>query len=300
MDLPEDGKLDDTDVTYFVAQLERAPDTGREHWQGYVEFSCKKRLHSVQAFIGDEKAHCELRRGTSQQAADYCKKAESRVPGMVPVELGKLSAPVVNQMAAVTDAIREGASYVDICRDHPSAILRYSRGVQSLIGARDQFQEHSFRKIRVFEITGAAGSGKTRLAMQHSAKHHARTTYVKQWTRGQTSWWDGAEHATLLILDDFMGDAPLDEFLTLLGGYGHNNLRQTKGGHIRLSKLREVIITSNLRHDLWYPNASAEHQAAIARRIDSILCDEDDSITQVKREYGDLYEEEPPEPIVIE
>jgi len=290
LDLPSQSPLTN-DVTYIVVQREKAPDTGREHWQGYIEFSCKKRMASVQAVIGDDTAHCELRRGTAEQAAGYCKKLESRAPGSVPIELGVISKPVANQMVAVADAIREGASYEDICNEYPSAILRYGRGVLALIGQRDAKVEHTYRKLRVFELIGAAGTGKTRLAFEHANKHHARSTYVKQWTKGTTSWWDGAEDATCVILDDFCGDAPLDEFLTLLGGYGHNALRQTKGGHIRLKKLREVIITSNVPHWEWYPNARREHQEAIARRIDSTLTDEDDALGMVKREHGDLYEE---------
>lgn len=48
-------------------------ETGTYHLQGFVVFDSRKRLRTVKEIIG-HRAHCEVARGTSVQAADYAKK----------------------------------------------------------------------------------------------------------------------------------------------------------------------------------------------------------------------------------
>lgn len=74
----------DTAVARCVVQLEQAPGTGMLHLQGYVEFQNARRLSTVRYWVaayGMQGAHLEPRKGTPQQAWDYCKKDESRVAG---------------------------------------------------------------------------------------------------------------------------------------------------------------------------------------------------------------------------
>lgn len=52
---------------------EIAPQTGTPHLQGYIEFKTPRRFATVKRILGSD-AHIEKRRGTKQQAIDYCKK----------------------------------------------------------------------------------------------------------------------------------------------------------------------------------------------------------------------------------
>ncbi len=73
---------------YLVCQVEKAPDTDREHVQGYIMMINASRRSTVQTLIGDEGAHFEERRGTIEEAAAYCQKEDTRYIG--PITLGSM------------------------------------------------------------------------------------------------------------------------------------------------------------------------------------------------------------------
>jgi len=50
----------------------------------------KKSLAQLKKLPGLERAHLEVRRGTAQQAREYCIKSEGRVDQMRPVEWGEM------------------------------------------------------------------------------------------------------------------------------------------------------------------------------------------------------------------
>lgn len=97
---------------YMVYQTEIAPDTGRVHIQGYIEFLRSIRFAQVKQLLGGH-AHLEGRRGTRQQARDYCMKADTRMPGTEPTELGQWVDKQGNRTDLTTakKKIRELATY---------------------------------------------------------------------------------------------------------------------------------------------------------------------------------------------
>lgn len=72
-------KPDLSKIQYMVYQKEKCPETGREHYQGYVEFPDKHKLGGVKDIFNDRTLHLEGRRGTQKQAIDYCQKEKSRL-----------------------------------------------------------------------------------------------------------------------------------------------------------------------------------------------------------------------------
>lgn len=57
---------------YIVYQIELCPETGREHLQGFVQWTDKQRLTALKKF--HRTAHWEKRLGTPYEAEHYCKK----------------------------------------------------------------------------------------------------------------------------------------------------------------------------------------------------------------------------------
>lgn len=79
-------------VKYAILQEEKCPKTGKCHIQGYLEFDQAIRPGKVKKLLG-KTTHVEKRRGSQQQAIDYCKKAETAMGWKfeygVPVRQGK-------------------------------------------------------------------------------------------------------------------------------------------------------------------------------------------------------------------
>lgn len=73
---------------YGVFQLESAPTTGKLHLQFYMEFKKPVSLKAAQSAIGDFKheSHLEVRKGSRDQARDYCMKKDTQAAG--PWEIG--------------------------------------------------------------------------------------------------------------------------------------------------------------------------------------------------------------------
>lgn len=82
------GLFNDMGGKYGVFQLESAPTTNQLHLQFYVEFKKPVSLKAAQTAIGDfqHKAHMEVRKGSRDQARDYCMKKDTQVAG--PWEIG--------------------------------------------------------------------------------------------------------------------------------------------------------------------------------------------------------------------
>lgn len=77
--------LDQHECTYIIIGKEIG-ESGTRHYQGYIEFSSRRRLTQVKRVPGLSRAHFEVRRGNARQAADYCLK-----DGDLLVEAGAIS-----------------------------------------------------------------------------------------------------------------------------------------------------------------------------------------------------------------
>lgn len=63
-------------VVYHCFQLERAPDTGTLHLQGFIAFATRVLFQTAKKRISD-RAHIAIARGTPAQNTKYCTKVFS-------------------------------------------------------------------------------------------------------------------------------------------------------------------------------------------------------------------------------
>jgi len=132
---PEEGCMEEALipawVKYCVWQIERG-ESGTRHVQGYAELASKKTLSALKAWLPT--AHFERRRGTAEQARDYCMKEDSREEGpfehgvYVPSQQGQR-----NDLEQVRDAIMSGASKRQIYLEYPGVAARHPRYIDTVI-----------------------------------------------------------------------------------------------------------------------------------------------------------------------
>ena len=240
-------------VRYAIWQLERG-ESGTPHLQGYIEFSKTMSFTAIKKVVG-KAAHVEARRGTRDQARDYCRKEESRVEG--PWEFGTWISGSGHRtdIETVLDALKEGKNEEQILDEHPIEWARNYKVIERyrMIKAPKRTFKSAFH-VHV----GDSGTGKTR-AVQELAP-------AGYWKRpGQ--WYDGYDGVQDLILDEIdKQEIPLGDLLRIIDRYPM--LLPVKGGHVGCCP-SAVYATSNVPVEEWYPNIRKAEREALIRRIDS-------------------------------
>lgn len=237
-DTNKELSFDEKNVRYIIYGRERCPTTNKEHYQGFAIFNRTCRIPKAKSWIGGGNGtHCEPRRGTRDQARDYCRKDGDFIEwglfeGITKENLFKQPIPYIKE-------------------NYPEFYCRYHKGLEKL--AVDKGPK--WRDLDVTVLWGPTGTGKTRQVMEKDNVYKIDPPY---------KWWDGYEGEDILLIDDYKKGA-IDRglLLNLLDGY---RLRlETKGGHT-WALWTQVYITTNFDPSKW--------DDATRRRINSVcLCD---------------------------
>lgn len=116
-------------VRYSIFQLEEG-ENGTPHYQGYVEYNKPVNVRFFNNHLCAT-AHTEKRKGTRDQAREYCRKEDTRKEG--PWETGVWVAGGAgkrNDLAGIITACKTG-SLKRVAEEHPEGILRYSKVLPS-------------------------------------------------------------------------------------------------------------------------------------------------------------------------
>lgn len=169
------------DAVYCIFGNEKCPTTGRWHKQGYVVFESNKRLTALKKL--DSSAHFEPKRGTVQQAIDYCKKDGDYYEfGTPPVE-ERSNANVYGECIKLA---RSG-DLRTIADEYPGQYLRYKRTFEELV----EFDCTSLDEPRGYWIMGQPGTGKDSNVMK-----------LKPFVKSHNKWWDGYNGEDYVLLSD--------------------------------------------------------------------------------------------------
>lgn len=129
-------RCDNVECKYIVYGKE-VGENGTPHLQGFVIFRTNKRLNAVKALLSD-RGHYDTARGTSSQAADYCKKDGDFVErGNCPAGRGTRT-DLEELTQWIDDFIVEHGrppSRRDIAANQPIAFIKY-RNIEELANLR--------------------------------------------------------------------------------------------------------------------------------------------------------------------
>jgi len=199
---------------YVVWQLESG-EHGVQHLQGYVEFRVRKRLVTVRSLELGIRMHWEQRQGTRSEAREYCMKEDTRISG--PWELGEWIEPLQGKrsdLILVSELIKEGATLKRVADEHPTAIIRYSKGIREL---RQMLLSPRTTPPVVVLLLGPPGCGKTRMVVDEVEPEDLWSNCI-----GAGTWFDGYDGQSDVLLDDFGGKMShwrLDDFLRIIDRY---------------------------------------------------------------------------------
>ena len=225
-------------------------------------------------------AHIDKTYGSAKENRDYIRKegkwaetdkAETKVPdtflewGDMPTKKEE-KAP---QMYKLIQEVRKGISTANIIEGSPNLAFRV-RDIDTLRQTllSDRYASEN-RKIEVWYIFGASGTGKTRgIYERHDAKDICRITNYRN---GRGISFDGYTGQDVLVFEEFHSQIPIEDMLNYIDIYP---LSLPARYSDRVACYTRVYITSNLPLEKQYRNVqwdSLETWRAFIRRIHKVL-----------------------------
>ena len=232
----EFNNLQKVDCQYIIYGQETATTTATKHLQGYVHYKNAVSPGHVKATIGT-RAHIEVRRGSIQEAVDYCKKEGSWF------QRGTLRIPDENRWTDIIKLAEQGKMDV-IKEEYPAQYLRYKANLESLqcpdVKPLDSIEG-------AFEWWyGKTGTGKSR---------KLQADYPDAYDKAINKWWDGYKYEDVVFIEE--ADPKKCEHM---GHFfkrwaDHNPFGcEIKNGHLTKVRPKKIIVTSNYTIKECFPN----------------------------------------------
>lgn len=235
---------------------------GTPHLQGFAVMRLRERLAGMKRILGTPRMHLEKARGTSRQAADYCKKEDNfEEIGDPPAGASAIAEEkqgMQMRLQAAKDDIDAGADLMNIWQDHFFVMCKFGKSIKEYLAMVEKRIPR--KKPRVELLWGAPGTGKTRYVHFFANLHYDGDI----WSYGGSGWFDGYHGQKVALFDDFYGDIPLGLFLKVLDRYPVQV--PVKGGFVNWTP-EWIFITSNSYVFSWYDKMSDFQSGALIRRI---------------------------------
>lgn len=231
-------------VRYSIAGFEKCPNTGHYHWQGYTELfsTAKKRLAGMKKYFQDDRVHFSIRRGTRDEARNYCKKENDFDEFGIWIS----GSGARSDLSSVTDMIKEGKCMREVAVEAPETYVRYSRGLEklSLLLNPPEYRDD----VKCYCIYGPSGAGKSTAFKKVEArlKNEGHRVFHRS---HEGNWYDGYDGQDIIFYDDFDDDIPFKLLLKYTSGCP--TVFSQKGAFVP-SKVTQFWFTSNVHPRFWY------------------------------------------------
>lgn len=246
---------------YLIFQYEMGDQELTMHIQGYFVLIRKMRLTALKKLL--PKAHLEIRKGSHEQARDYCLKSRTKQDG--PYEFGSEEGIARKKgqrsdLIEIKQKIDQGASSEVIWDEHFATSVRYHKSFESY---RDLKSKHRVfkdgEKPKIVIYWGESGSGKTSRVEREYPGAYWLTKPSQSTT---TVWWERYSGEEVVVFDEFYSWIPYDLMLRILDYYPVTV--EKKGSSAKLAA-KTFVFTSNSHPDTWYSKVKDRH--ALDRRI---------------------------------
>lgn len=238
-------------IRYMISGKEICPETGKTHWQCYVELNKNIRLAGLKKLLEDNTLHAEKRWGTRDQARNYCMKDKDFK------EYGKWIKGQGHRsdLDTIVERLKEGEKLSQLMLEDPTTYCKYRNGLKDIGAEINKLNTPDWRNVEVVVLSGPTGCGKTRTAMKEA-------TYKIEGSN--LKWWQDYDRDDVICIDEYDNDIKITELLNLLDGY---KLRLNVKGSHTYANWTKVFITTNLRKEQLHAQAKEAHINALFRRI---------------------------------
>lgn len=248
-------KFIDGTCSYIVVGDEEG-EGGFLHWQGYAEFTKAMTMKGVKNHFAVKEIHVEARKGTQEQAVNYCKK-DGKFE-----EFGELKAQGKRtDLDKCREMIKEGLKNHEIVEEVTSF-----QAVKCIDTLRYMMMKPRNKDVKpkVYWIYGPTGTGKTVKAKEILGEYDD-CDFANNFLIGYT----GSKN---VLFDDYRGSVPLHTLLKMLD-YGQCTVNVKNGSCFFGGET--IVFTAPFRPEEIYKNTKGENIRQLTRRIDEIICTEE-------------------------
>lgn len=236
-------QITDDEAVYYIYGKEVGA-SGTPHLQGFIIFKKMKRLSAVRKLCSE--AHWEVAKGTSEQAADYCKKDGAYTTmGKLPMTKKEQGDAEQQRWKRIREAAEEG-NFHEIPEKvrflHHKLIKIHHNDALRARQLHDTEERHLW-------YYGPTGTGKSR---------KARTDHPDAYLKSCNKWWDGYTDEETVIIEDFDKDHKVLCHHLKIWADRYPFPAEVKGGSIKIRPQR-LIVTSNYHpSDIWEDDRDLE------------------------------------------
>jgi len=214
----------------YVIMGKEVGESGTPHLQGYIHFDKPKTLRQIRQLI---QGHIEVRRGTVDQAIEYCKKdGVYEEVGERPVSSGESTQILWKEILARSKA----GDYQWIEDNYPKIWIQLSTNLQSL----------RTREIKILDTldhewwVGPTGTGKSRLVWDLYPTH-----YQKELNK----WWCGYQDEQVVVVEEWSPKNECTGSQLKIWADRYPFTGQIKGGSLKSIRPTKIIVLSNYTID---------------------------------------------------
>lgn len=221
---------DDRSKVVYAVFGDEVGENGTPHVQGFVVFKGHKRLSAVKKLL--DRAHWEVARGTSKEAAEYCKKDGKFVEyGECPEDTRLTRESVIARWDNARNLAKQG-KFDEIPSD---MYTRYRNAYHAMFEDSCQAQE-CISELNHVWIFGSTGIGKSRYCWEK---------YPGAFRKPLNKWWDHYTNQEVVIIEDVdpTHEKWLGHLLKLWTDH-YPFIAERKGGS-RQIRPKIIIVTSN-------------------------------------------------------
>ncbi|QSX73080.1 replication-associated protein [Delphin virus 3] len=240
-----------------------ANETGEEgtpHIQGFIHFKNAKSLTATKKFLGSNRWHLEISRGTDFENWTYCTKQDENAVmfGDEPIEGDDLSV-----WARIVQHIDDGMTTNEIIRRYPETAMRCITAIEKYRLDVDR-QNAGWRDVETTYIHGSTGCGKTRYVME---KYGYKNVYRATDKKNPFDMYAGQD---VIIFEEFRSTYKIEDMLNWLDGYPIELPARYAN---KMAKFTKVYLLSNWTFYEQYERVQEQYSStwdAFVRRIDHL------------------------------